>query len=55
MISIPIWLFVVLIVSNAIVLLLVVLLINLICYIHDMIETSVRMKRLEKKEGNKHV
>ena len=45
MISIPIWLLVVLIVSNSIVDILLLILIEIICYVHDVIQSD----RLYKK------
>ena len=47
--NIPIWLFIVLICTNAFTWLFLVLLINVVCYIHDMIEVSIDMKRKQRK------
>ena len=52
MINIPIVVFVLLIVSNTLVILFLVLMINLFCYLHDMIKVSIDMRK-EKKNGNK--
>ena len=51
-ITIYVWAFVGLIVTNIFTALLLVGLINLICYLHDMIKVSVDMRREEKRAKN---
>lgn len=46
------WLFIGLIVTNIFTLLLFVLIINGICYLHDMIKVSIDMRKEKKKNGN---
>lgn len=49
-ITIAIWVFVVLIVTNVFSVLLLVVLINGVCYIHDMLKVSIDMRK-EAKNG----
>ena len=51
-ITIYVWAFVGLIVTNIFTALLLVGLINLVCYLHDMIKVSVDMRREEKRAKN---
>ena len=45
MIPIPIWIFVALIATNIFTILVIIGIINLICYIHDMIKVDVDMRK----------
>lgn len=51
-INVALWLFIILIVTNMFTILTVVLLINGICYIHDMVKVSIDMRKEKKKYAN---
>lgn len=51
-VNVALWLFIILVVTNVFTILALVVIINGICYLHDMIQVSIDMRKEKKKYAN---